>query len=236
MNLKERLYDFPATYLKILSKEGIRPSSQFIADYKFLKKEIRERLSKIITRYQIENPGIAYQKYLDVDLWVLECLRRVYNLELHKAKGKLSILDLGTGAGYFPFICNYYGHHAEALDIPDNEMYNQVIQALGIKRFSQYITPFKDLDVPVKYDLITGYMICFNNHKTPEVWHIKEWEYFLKSVCKNQLKPGGALFLSFNAEREDEPIDKRLLDYFKENNANIHDCQIAFKRSDFYTS
>ena len=160
-------------------------------------------------------------------------MKRYYFLGLNKTRGSKVILDLGTGAGYFTFICNYYGHRAEAIDVPDNPMYNEIIKELGITRHAQYIAAFKDLDVNRQYDLITAAMICFNNHKTPNVWHIKEWDYFLKSVSTRNLKPNGKLFLSFNSESEEVPIDKELLEYFVLNNGELNDLEVFFKRESF---
>src|SRR5688572_16974200 len=154
MNLKERLYFLPVTFLRVLKSHGIKDSVKFVSDYNLIRKEVKKKLAATAQKFKVDNPGVAYQKYLDADLWVYESMRRVYMLGLHKDENKKAILDLGTGAGYFPFICNYYGHRAEALDVPDNDMYNQVIKDLGIKRYGQYIHAFKDIEVDNKYDLI----------------------------------------------------------------------------------
>jgi SAM-dependent methyltransferase len=234
MTLKERLYLLQTVLLKVAFDHGVMGSLKFISDYNRIRKDIKEKLAGVIKQYRIANPGVAYQKYLDVDAWVFEALRRVYILGLNSEKTKKKILDLGTGAGYFPFICNYYGHEAEALDVPDNVLYNQIIKELGIKRYTQYIHAYKDLQVEKKYDLITGFMICFNNHKTPQLWHIKEWDYFLKSVSGNNLNPGGNIFLSFNGETPEEPISKDLLAYFENKQGKIKAHEVALKRKSFH--
>ena len=92
------------------------------------------KLSSIKAKYEIANPGISYQKYMDIDYWLFENLRRAYVLGLHKMTGKIAILDIGTGPGYFPFICGFYGHDAEALDVPDNEMYNEIMKRKKVKK------------------------------------------------------------------------------------------------------
>lgn len=235
MNLKARLYLVPKTFFTILFTGHFKSALQFVLDYRILRRSIKKRLANIIEQHKVDDPGIAFQKFLDTDRWVYENMRRVYFLGLNKANNKMIILDVGTGAGYFPFICNYYGHRAEALDVPDNEMYNQIIRELGITRYTQTIKAYEDLDVNNQYDLITGFMICFNNHKTPDVWHIQEWDYFLKSVCKKNLRPGGNIFVSFNAENEEEPVSKELLDYFVLNNGELKNLDVYFKRNAFLT-
>jgi SAM-dependent methyltransferase len=233
MNLKARFYLVPKTFCTILLEEGPDSALRFVSDYHTLRKILRKRLATIIDKFSIAHPGDAYQKYLDIDRWLYESMRRFYFLGLKKSKEKKAILDLGTGAGYFPFICNYYGHKAEAIDVPDNPMYNEIIRELGITRYTQYIRAFKDLEINKQYDLITAAMICFNNHKTSNVWHIKEWDYFLKSVSRRNLKPDGQFFLSFNSETEEEPVNKELLEYFVSNNGDLNNVEVFLKREAF---
>ena len=53
-------------------------------------------------------------------------------LNLHKKKG-LNILDLGSGAGYFPYATNFLGHNSVALDMQENELYNLMKKLLNVK-------------------------------------------------------------------------------------------------------
>ena len=43
-------------------------------------------------------------------------------------------MDIGAGPGYFCYLCNYFGHEAEALDLGDHPVYNDLIPFLGIQR------------------------------------------------------------------------------------------------------
>jgi protein-L-isoaspartate O-methyltransferase len=49
------------------------------------------------------SPSIMDLKYFDVDHWIQDSLYRAFKLNLHNSRGK-SILDIGTGFGYFPYI------------------------------------------------------------------------------------------------------------------------------------
>jgi SAM-dependent methyltransferase len=235
MNLKARFYLVPKTFFTVLFNEGPDSAFRFRSDYRTIRKTLRKRLAGIVKKFSIDHPGEGYQKYLDIDRWLYESMRRFYFLGLNKTTEKKTILDLGTGAGYFPFICNYYGHRAEAIDVPDNPMYNEIVKELGIARFTQYIRAFKDLEVDKQYDLITAAMICFNNHKTPDVWHIKEWDYFLKSISRRNLKPNGQVFLSFNAETEEEPVNRELLEYFEMHDGDLINVEVFLKKEAFLT-
>lgn len=225
MNLKQRLYVLPKFALQVTLGQGLNQGIRFYWDYYKVSAMIRKTIQPVIAAYHTDNPGIGFRKYLDVDSWALESMRRVYQLKLNTAP-PTRILDLGTGAGYFPFICRYYGHSAEALDVPDNEMYNKIIAALGIKRYEQYIRTGEPLKVDGRYDLITAFMICFNNHKSPDLWHVNEWSSFVEYLRKNHLNENGKLFFSFNSETEYEHMHPELVNFFKSKGARVKEHEV----------
>lgn len=198
--------------------------------YVRLRRIIAKQLSTIVSKYYINNPNNSWDasKYLNIDIWVLENLGRVFELKLHR-KNNLSVLDIGAGYGYFPLICKYFGHAAECTDLDTTEIYNEVIDKLELKRHIKRIEKYTDFNIEGKFDVITAFMICFNNHKQPDLWHIDEWDYFINDLHTNNLNPGGEIFLSFNIEKETEPIDKELLAYFALNNAEIRGNTVHIK-------
>ena len=115
---------------------------------------------------------------------------------------KKTILDIGTGTGYFPFICNEFSHAGFCLDVPDNELYDQITDSLGLIKFKRYIKSFEllKLNTNERFDLVTAYMICFNNHKQENLWSNKEWEFFISDLQDNYLKKDGKILLNFNEE------------------------------------
>lgn len=227
MNLKQRLYVLPKFALQVTREQGLKQGIRFYSDYYKVSAAIRRTIQSIIEKYRTDDPGIGFRKYLDVDNWALESMRRVYQLRLNSAAPQ-KILDLGTGAGYFPYICKFYGHQVEALDVPDNEMYNKIIAALGIRRYEQYIRSGEPLLVNGKYDLITAFMICFNNHKSPDLWHISEWSYFIEYLKANHLTGNGRLFFSFNSESETEHMHPELVNFFKSKGARVQEHEVNF--------
>lgn len=217
-------------FSQVVFRYGIRDSFRFIKDYCLIRKELEEKLSLIAERHSVSKPGNRYQKYLNINLWLYEHLKRFYKLGLHRTSSK-KILDIGTGTGYFPFICNYYGHHAEGLDVADNEMYNEMIAALGVKRYDQRIIAFSPIHVSDKYDLVTAFLICFNNHDTPLLWHIEQWDYFLGDITSKNLLAGGEIYLLFNAENKEEPVKRELLEHFRKLGAEVGIQEALFKTS-----
>ena len=57
-------------------------------------------------------------------------------------------------------------------------------------------------------------MICFNGHKSPNLWGIYEWSKFLNALINNNLQTNGKIFLSFNLEENGEPFSYELENFF----------------------
>tara|TARA_X000000368_G_scaffold392767_1_gene357857 strand:+ start:38492 stop:39208 length:717 start_codon:yes stop_codon:yes gene_type:complete len=206
--LKSRLLNF----LKILSISKLS-FLKICFDYLSIKKDIanKHNFIKIIPN---TNDTETYEKYFFLrNNFIQHSLIRTLELDLHK-ESKLSILDIGTGAGYFPYICNFYGNSVECLDIAGNEFYDLSTDALSLKKYHHEIMFSKKLPIDKKYDLICAYMICFNGHKTKALWGIHEWSVFLKQIIQKNLKDEGKIFLSFNLEDDDLPFSNDLKKFF----------------------
>jgi hypothetical protein len=159
-------------------------------------------------------PPHGYSKYLDIRLWMAGKLMYFFLLNLHKSK-PLRILDLGTGPGYFPYICSLYGHEVVALDLDVVPMYNELCQFFKIDRRIWRIEKFHKLpDLGIKFDLITAHMIKFNQHYLPDQWGADEWQFFLVDLKINQLVENGRIFLEFNANLDGTHYDDEVLKYF----------------------
>lgn len=156
----------------------------------------------IVARETVENPGVALQKYLNFDAYIRAYYKDAQMLGLDSEPPR-RILDIGTGVGYFPYICAALGNTATAIDVDDYPVYNATTAALGIDRYVHRIKAFEPLPaLPTKFDLITAFAICFNNHKEPALWGVDEWRFFLRDLASNYLAPGGKLFFRFNVEND----------------------------------
>jgi hypothetical protein len=160
------------------------------------------RFAAIRARYGDTDPDPGSSKYLDLRPWLRIAVGRALGLELDRTP-TCDVLDLGTGCGYFPLVCRHYGHRARALDLDDNALYNEMVDLLQIDRRLCAI----EAGVPLpalgrRFDWVTGFMVCFNNHKRDDLWGPSEWEFFLDDVRGNLLKPGGQLHLELNPEED----------------------------------
>lgn len=208
-----------------MEKHGI-DSKEF---YKIKEKYKNEK------KYQGSKSKLKGIKYLRFNVRYRGRLRYAMKLGLDNCS-PMKILDIGTGVGYFPYICNRYGHDGHAMDLGDYAVFNDLIQLLGVNRMDYCVKPFERLPaVKKKYDLITAFLICFNNHNKKGLWGIKEWAFFLKDLAENQLNPKGKVFFHFNYEKKTgKPFDVKLADFFLQHGAKIHKNEVSFASMDSF--
>jgi SAM-dependent methyltransferase len=185
------------------------------------------RFEQIRRRYAVADPGADWPKYLDLDRWIDVNIRRIRQLELDLSRPK-RILDLGCGAGYFLYIAQLLGHSGIGLDIDRLPMFREVTRLLSVRRVVQRIERFRPLpNLGQKFDVITAFMICFNNHKMPELWDVPEWKFFLDDL-KKHLRPRGRIWLELNQEYDGTFYTPELKAFFHKRGAKIDEHRIIF--------
>jgi hypothetical protein len=110
------------------------------------------------------------------------------------------ILDIGTGFGFFPYVCKHNGHVVHSIDMEDlPEEYDICTKMLNLEK--RHFTIERHLPLPEfphRYDVITAHQVCFNGHGSNELWDVGEWLYFLTDLHDNALAKDGFLSLIFN--------------------------------------
>ena len=84
-------------------------------------------------------------------------------------------------------------------------------------------------DFGIKFDLITAYSICFNNHFNPDLWTKKEWEFFLMDLANNHCNKDCQALFVLNAEQNGLYYSDDLLQYFLQKGAKIKKARVYFK-------
>jgi SAM-dependent methyltransferase len=134
---------------------------------------------------------------------------RAVRLGLHR-EPKLSVLDIGCGAGFFVAVAQHFHHDCVGGDLPAEMLspamkatYQLGMQALGCneQRRVLAVKPYEPLAVGRKFDLITAGLICFNEYPSGATWSRPEWEFFLTDVAR-YCHTGGRLYLEFNEHRQ----------------------------------
>ena len=182
---------------------------------------------QIRQRYTGSNSTEDWRKYLDLDRWIAINIRRIREIELDLARRK-RILDLGCGAGYFLYIAQLLGHSGLGLDMDRLSMFREVTRLLGVRRVVKQIEAFRPLpDFGQKFDFITAFMICFNNHKMPDLWKVAEWEFFLDDLAKH-LTPRGRVWLELNQEYDGSFYTPELKEFFQKRGATVNEQKVIF--------
>ena len=186
----------------------------------------REKFEQIYERYAVDDPGEDWPKYLDLPRWIDVNIRRIRDVELDIVTRK-RILDLGCGAGYFAYIAQLLGHEVVGLDLDDLPMFAESTQMLGVRRVIWRVQPFVPLpDLGDKFDVVTAFMICFNNHKQPDLWGVPEWEFFLDDLSRH-LTPRGRVWLELNREYDETFYTPQLREFFESLGAKIDNHRVV---------
>ncbi|MFM7683303.1 MAG: hypothetical protein ACKO7P_11240 [Bacteroidota bacterium] len=199
-------------------------------DLFFMVRKVNKRgFETIAKQFKTYDPYPGYSKYLDIKPWFIDNLWRCYLLGLNNSK-PVNILDIGTGNGYFPFICKQYGHTVRTIDIGFNPIFNSLIQILDIPRRDYAVCANEPIDpFDIKFDLVTGFHTYFNGHKTENVWTSKEWEFFLKDLQKNLCNPNAAAYFIINKEHNKAvAIDSELEAFFISKGAEVDGDRVYF--------
>lgn len=167
---------------------------------KLLRDIDQRKLDIVCQKYRVPGEVKAWPKYTNVDPWIENAVLHVRSLRLDRGP-KLSILDIGSGAGYFLFVLKHLGHEVFGLDLDEPQFYGEMFGLLGLERVIWRIEAFQPLpSIARKFDLITAFAICFNGHGSDKVWGPKEWEFFLDDLNNRYLNPRGRVVLALNPE------------------------------------
>lgn len=173
------------------------------------------------------------RKYFETEKWLNRKWEAAKMLGLVGAE-PLDILDLGTGAGHFPFICRWLGHRVWALDLPGIGVYDDLCRWNGTVKLDHRILPREPLPrFPTRFDLVTAFMLGFDTRPDGTLYTLEDWAYFLDEVRDNQLKPGGRLLLKLIGHPNRVGLkfeSPELQDFFRSRNGRIgHDRYVLFE-------
>ena len=149
--------------------------------------------------YQPGSPQI--NRFEDIVYWVDINVERAQDLWLDRAQ-PLRILDLGSGAGYFLYVCKHFGHDVLGFDTDSEPLFGATTELLGVKRAIGRIerqTPLPDFGR--KFDLVTAHRICFQRIgkvRDGLEWSPADWEFFINDMRSRFLESNGRLLLDFN--------------------------------------
>ena len=156
-----------------------------------------------ITEHYPRRPGARKTNaWQDAAHWIDINVGRAQDLRLNRSPS-LRILDLGSGAGYFLYVCHFLGHNGLGLDLDDDPFFGAMTKYFKVPRVIWQIDPGIPLpDLGEKFDLVTGHRVCFHRITRDEndvwkEWTPADWKFFIHDIRTRFLKPHGRLLLEF---------------------------------------
>ncbi len=161
----------------------------------------RAQFEKLREQYPYRPGSPRINRFEDVVYWIEINIERAQDLWLDRAP-PMRIVDLGCGAGYFLYVCKYFGHDVLGFDTDNEALFRATTALLDVARVIGRIerqTPLPDLGA--KFDLVTAHRICF--HRIGRVrdgieWSPADWEVFINDIRTRFLNENGRFLLDFN--------------------------------------
>jgi hypothetical protein len=190
--------------------------------------------ARVRDRHKDASPDPGYSKYLDLGRYLTLQVRYARRLRLAPAHISRNVLDIGTGAGYFPYVCTHYGHRAMAIDLDANPMFNDMVHLLGVERVVHRVTPFKPLPAfPVRFNLVTAMQMKFDTRPEGGPWGADEWCFFLTDLAQNVAHPEAQVFLGFNANAAGEVMPRDVERFLRQKGARIRSSVVDLRLEAF---
>jgi hypothetical protein len=176
-------------------------------------------------------------KYLDLPWYLLNKARWVVALDLDRRPPE-RILDLGAGAGHFPFLAQSFGHEVVGWDMA-NDLYARLLDIYSVKRLVHMIVPGVALPECGKFDLVTAFQTTFNRPvararigRTSTYWTVDEWNWFFGQLSERLNFPARIFFELNHQPMPDSTEDhcETLMDLFERNGATVgrRQCTVLF--------
>ena len=167
----------------------------------------RTEFANLRERYPYRPDARKINTYEDAAYWIGRNVEYAQDLWLDRTP-PLRILDLGCGAGYFLYVCRFFGHEGLGLDTDEDPLFGGITELLNLRRVVSRIhsqVPLPDLGE--KFDLVTAHRVCFHRiNRAPSgewnEWTPADWEFFINDIQTKFLKPNGRLLLDFNPRRD----------------------------------
>src|SRR5579871_6186527 len=173
-------------------------------------------------------------KYLDILYYLADKARWIVDLDLDRRPPE-SILDLGVGAGHFPFLARTCGHQVLGVDL-DDDLYARILSVYSVPRIVHRITPDAALPISGKFDLVSSLQLTYNHFSgkraksrdTP-YWTPDEWSAFFLQISKHLNYPCRIFFGLNRQPYSVGPGDHayELMDLFARHGAAVNEAKYS---------
>lgn len=161
------------------------------------------KFARLREQYPHRPDARKINKWEDASYWLKINVERAQDLWLDRTP-PLRVLDLGCGAGYFLYVCRFFGHEGIGLDVDVEPLFRGTTALLNVRRVISRIDRGVALpDLEEKFDLVTAHRVCFNRiSRAPDgvwtEWSTADWRFFINDIRTRFLRSNGRLLLDFN--------------------------------------
>lgn len=172
-------------------------------------------------------------KYYNLPVHIAHAVWQAKELGLYEAGRKLRIVDLGTGFGYFPLVCDSIGHTATGLDWDRWKVYEGISKDIRIDRREWVVTPdepMPEIDMPV--DVVTAFRpVFYYDFEHDTLWAEQKWNRFFRNL-ERQLHEQGTVYIGRNRLSDGQKSHFEVMaKYFKRIGAIDHQHGWLFRAS-----
>ncbi len=163
-------------------------------------------------------------KYYNLPVHVAHAVWQAKQLGLYRVDKKLTIVDLGTGFGYFPLACDSIGHKAAGLDWDRWKVYDSISGDIPIDRSEWIVTPDEPMpDMGVSVDLVTAFRpVFYYEFDCDSLWGEEKWRRFFSALVRH-LSPDGRVYIGENRiSQGQKPALEAMRALFREVGAEPH--------------
>jgi SAM-dependent methyltransferase len=153
-------------------------------------------------------PGAEAAKYLVLETWLREAIFR-YLISFEGIDSPGRVVDLGSGTGYFLWVCREHGHEVLGIDLFNEPLYAACFEFFALPRIECRIEPQQKLhDFGGQVRVVTAFMACFDSLPDGRPWDVPAWQFFLDDM-RERLVEGGRVVVKFNADAESGDLYSR---------------------------
>lgn len=201
-----------------------RGDAQVLKETRRIIEELPEEVvNKFIKLYQDRDPSDkrVKSKYYNLPVHIAHAVWQAKQLGLYHSKPGLRIVDLGTGFGYFPLVCDSIGHTATGLDWDRWKVYEGISHDIRIDRLEWVVTPDQPMPVfgaPV--DVVTAFRpVFYYEFEDDSLWNEEKWSRFFTMIGR-QLAANGLVYIGENRLSEGQrPHYEAMVECFKRKGA-----------------
>jgi SAM-dependent methyltransferase len=220
---------FRLDWIEALHYKSAADAVFFCRNYLWVRRNTR-RLVAGVDRAAFDQVGQSLPRanfnplYLDLADTMGVSLYRLRRLGLDSGPSH-TILDIGTGPGLFPYVCQKFGHRVVCTDIDNKTYFNDITELLKLdRRLWRVERNVPAPDFGTTFDLVTATNIGFNviPPGRRKEWFTDEWDFFLADLASRVVSPRGRIYLTINQlqkRNRDASRDRALLDHFAEQGA-----------------